>query len=128
MTNSNNNVHPLDGPMSQEPAYRPHSRLSGSFTGPQATSQETRLPLQQQPTFHHPVTPPSYYEGGFRPSDYGGEQQDRAFEVDPRLWGPLDSMSLYAITSQAAKRVVAQSKALSSSVNGLHMYYSTSLA
>ncbi|KAF9272462.1 hypothetical protein BGZ68_002380 [Mortierella alpina] len=50
------------------------------------------------------------------------------FEMDPRLWGPLDSLSLYAITTQAAKRVVAQGKALSASANGLHMFYPTTLA
>ncbi|KAF9117503.1 hypothetical protein BGW39_002123 [Mortierella sp. 14UC] len=50
------------------------------------------------------------------------------YEIDPRLWGPLDSLSLYAITTQAAKRVVAQGKALTSSANGLHMYYPTTLA
>ncbi|KAG0208503.1 hypothetical protein BGX28_000557 [Mortierella sp. GBA30] len=51
-----------------------------------------------------------------------------SFEMDPHLWGPLDSLSLYAITTQAAKRVVAQGKALSASANGLHMYYPTTLA
>ncbi|KAF9985029.1 hypothetical protein BGZ75_003390 [Mortierella antarctica] len=50
------------------------------------------------------------------------------FEMDPRLWGPLDSLSLYAITTQAAKRVVAQGKALSASAIGLHMFYPTTLA
>jgi hypothetical protein len=57
--------------------------------------------------------------GGVNPATY---------EIDPRLWGPLDSLSLYAITTQAAKRVVAQGKALTSSANGLHMYYPTTLA
>ncbi|KAF9979264.1 hypothetical protein BGZ73_002533 [Actinomortierella ambigua] len=50
------------------------------------------------------------------------------FEFDPRMWAPFDSLSLYAITSQAAKRVVAHSKVLSASASNLHMYYPTSLA
>ncbi|KAG0229716.1 hypothetical protein BGW42_001385 [Actinomortierella wolfii] len=50
------------------------------------------------------------------------------FELDPRMWAPFDSLSLYAITSQAAKRVVAHSKVLSASASNLHMYYPTSLA
>ncbi|KAF9406699.1 hypothetical protein BGZ94_002985 [Podila epigama] len=47
-------------------------------------------------------------------------------EVDPGLWGPLDSLSLYAITTQTAKRMVAQSKSLVASSHALSNH--TSLA
>ncbi|KAF9374816.1 hypothetical protein CPC16_001058 [Podila verticillata] len=87
----------------------------------------TTLPSQGPPRssqIYYPSTPPHYSPmksscGGCLPTT------PSSYEVDPRLWGPLDSISLYAITTQAAKRVVAQSKALSSSTNGLHMYYPT---
>jgi len=119
-------VHPLDSQVPQEAAYRPSSRLSGSYPGLQPFQGGIR---PQSQSFDHPVTPPSYYDFSSRgvASGYGGDH-GRGFEIDPRLWGPLDSMSLYAITTQAAKRVVAQSKALSSSVNTLHMYYPTTFA
>ncbi|GJJ76318.1 hypothetical protein EMPS_08677 [Entomortierella parvispora] len=122
-------VHPLDSQVPQETIYRPSSHLSGSYPGFQTIRDETR---PQSQSFDHPVTPPSYYDLSSgqhvgMASGYGGDH-GRRFEVDPRLWGPLDSISLYAITTQAAKRVVAQSRALSSSVNTLHMYYPTTLA
>ncbi|KAG0043563.1 hypothetical protein BGZ83_011265 [Gryganskiella cystojenkinii] len=131
---SNHPVHPLEVhhqmSSSQEPVYRSSSRLSGSFAGMHLTPQDARSQQHHQ-VFDLPVTP-SYHGMGSRNgsfSGYGGSpDQGRVFEVDPRLWGPIDSMSLYAITTQAAKRVVAQSKALSSSVNNLHMYYPTTLA
>ncbi|KAG0273976.1 hypothetical protein BGZ95_010211 [Linnemannia exigua] len=50
------------------------------------------------------------------------------YEIDPRFWGPLDNLSLYAMTTQAAKRVFAQSKALAASTNGLSAYYPTTPA
>ncbi|KAF9900441.1 hypothetical protein EC991_007335 [Linnemannia zychae] len=50
------------------------------------------------------------------------------YEIDPRFWGPLDNLSLYAMTTQAAKRVFAQSKALAASTNGLAAYYPTTPA
>ncbi|KAF9139828.1 hypothetical protein BGX30_007431 [Mortierella sp. GBA39] len=50
------------------------------------------------------------------------------YEIDPRFWAPLDNLSLYAMSTQAAKRVFAQSKALAASTNGLSAYYPTTPA
>ncbi|KAF9123770.1 hypothetical protein BGW39_008707 [Mortierella sp. 14UC] len=57
-----------------------------------------------------------------------GDRSSPYYEVDPRFWGPLDNLSLYAMTTQAAKRVFAQSKALAASTNGLSAYYPTTPA
>ncbi|KAF9927076.1 hypothetical protein FBU30_003500 [Linnemannia zychae] len=142
-------VHPLDEDHRHHNCYTP-SKAS------YAPSQHT-LPVQQQPQpqqrhshhrhshsqghFHPAVTPsysPNGYESPCVSAGCNGPIHNRSsqnngvgpttYEIDPRLWGPLDSLSLYAITTQAAKRVVAQGKALSSSTNGLHMYYPTTLA
>jgi len=134
-------LHPLEAPQPELSLGRPSSRISSTASRPQS-----------QQAFYHPVTPPSSYHRhhyqhhpesppfldshsyhnhhdchedyhSHRNSPYGHS----SYEIDPRLWGPLDSMSLQAITTQAAKRVVAQGKALSSSANGLHMYYPSTL-
>ncbi|KAF9897283.1 hypothetical protein BX616_005870 [Lobosporangium transversale] len=122
-------VHPLE----KDPEYsrRPSSRAD-VYGAPQT------IHHAPHPTggrhICHPATPPSYPSNKCEPSCYSVECGQNmngggsSYDVDPRLWGPLDSLSLYAITTQAAKRVVAHSKALSSSANGLHMYYPTTLA
>jgi hypothetical protein len=135
-------VHPLDEDHHHHKGdYYAPSR--GSYMPPQSTQQ----PQQQRHSSHrhsrsqshfHSTVSPSYSPNSCEPpchsmdcngninrNNQGGPT---TYEIDPRLWGPLDSLSLYAITTQAAKRVVAQGKALSSSANGLHMYYPTTLA
>ncbi|KAG0297152.1 hypothetical protein BGZ96_007513 [Linnemannia gamsii] len=145
-------VHPLDEDHhNHQGGYYAPSRCS--LMPPQHTQQSQHQQQQQrqphqprhsnhrhshsQSHFQSTVSPsysPSSYEspchsmgcnGNITRNNQGGPT---TYEIDPRLWGPLDSLSLYAITTQAAKRVVAQGKALSSSANGLHMYYPTTLA
>ncbi|KAF9137142.1 hypothetical protein BG015_002819 [Linnemannia schmuckeri] len=144
-------VHPLDEDHHDHQGYYTPSK--GSYMPPQQPQQQPQQQQQQQQRhrnhrhshshshshshFHSTVSPsysPNGYEspchsmgcsGNINRNTQGGST---TYEIDPRLWGPLDSLSLYAITTQAAKRVVAQGKALSSSANGLHMYYPTTLA
>ncbi|KAG0064996.1 hypothetical protein BGZ90_001970 [Linnemannia elongata] len=137
-----NGVHPLDEDHHHHHGYYAPSK--GSYMPPQHTQQP---PQQQQRhsnhrhshshSLHSTVSPsysPNGYESPCHSMGYSGNTNRNTqggpttYEIDPRLWGPLDSLSLYAITTQAAKRVVAQGKALSSSANGLHMYYPTTLA
>ncbi|KAG0341269.1 hypothetical protein BG004_006094, partial [Podila humilis] len=114
---------------------------SSSLVTPDSTLSVATLPSQTgllppssrsstRSQMYYPSTPPQY--SPIKHEQQQQQQQQRSsssssslYEMDPRLWAPLDSISLYAITTQAAKRVVAQSKALSSSANGLHMYYPT---
>ncbi|KAG0257696.1 hypothetical protein BG011_003806 [Mortierella polycephala] len=125
-------VHPLDDTPDQghHSASRPTTTYRASQSM-QRASQATRV----HSMVYRPSTPPQYSpnkcEPSWHPMECGsnvGANAGAAYDVDPRLWGPLDSLSLYAITTQAAKRVVAQGKALSASANGLHMYYPTTLA
>ncbi|KAF8941100.1 hypothetical protein BGZ58_002206 [Dissophora ornata] len=132
-------VHPLE--KDQDYCYRPTSRAEAPYPSvPHSMhhhhhhhhhrSMSSGRSSQQG---YHPSTPPQYSpnkcELSCQSMGCGPNAGARgAYEVDPRLWGPLDSLSLYAITTQAAKRVVAQGKALSASANGLHMYYPTTLA
>ncbi|KAF9174793.1 hypothetical protein BGX21_001383 [Mortierella sp. AD011] len=124
-------IHPLE--RDQELGHRPPSRTDAYHAplsmhhGSMATGGRSQA--------YRPSTPPQYSpnkcETTCHSSGCGSNVSTgpaASYDVDPRLWGPLDSLSLYAITTQAAKRVVAQSKALSSSANGLHMYYPTTLA
>ncbi|KAG0372732.1 hypothetical protein BGX24_012655 [Mortierella sp. AD032] len=115
--------HPLQPPQQQSQQER-HSHHKHSYS---------------ENHFHSTVSPsysPNGYDSPCRSMGCNGNISRNnqnginpaTYEIDPRLWGPLDSLSLYAITTQAAKRVVAQGKALTSSANGLHMYYPTSLA
>ncbi|KAG0364519.1 hypothetical protein BGX24_004569 [Mortierella sp. AD032] len=74
-------------------------------------------------------TPP-YYSSPSRDYHYqlASGRSSPYYEMDPRFWGPLDNLSLYAMTTQAAKRVFVQSKALAASTNGLSAYYPTTPA
>ncbi|KAG0212439.1 hypothetical protein BGX31_001501 [Mortierella sp. GBA43] len=124
-------LHPLE--REQDNCLRPPSRSDV----PYATGLH---PLQHGPMStgsrhsYRPTTPPQYSPMKCEPDcqsmgcGSNANGTGASYEVDPRLWGPLDNLSLYAITTQAAKRVMAQGKALSSSTNGLHMYYPTTLA
>ncbi|KAI1308438.1 hypothetical protein EDD11_004289 [Mortierella claussenii] len=122
-------VHPLE--RDQDQFRRPSSRAD-SFKLSQAVQHHGSQSTGGASTFQ-PATPPQYSSSKCESSCYSmgcdsNVNPGPSYDVDPRLWGPLDSLSLYAITTQAAKRVVAHSKALSSSANGLHMYYPTTLA
>ncbi|KAG0356120.1 hypothetical protein BGZ54_000842 [Gamsiella multidivaricata] len=122
-------VHPLD---KEQDYYRPSSRMDVSYSGSHPMHVRTTSSAGCTQGYR-PVTPPQCSPNKCEPSCQSmrcapNSNNGSAYEVDPRLWGPLDSLSLYAITTQAAKRVVAQSKALSASANGLHMYYPTTLA
>ncbi|KAG0015639.1 hypothetical protein BGZ81_011585 [Podila clonocystis] len=111
-SSSYGSIHPLETYESHRSSQPTHPATLSS----QGTSRSSQI--------YYPSTPPHY--SPMKPSCGGcAPTTPSSYEVDPRLWGPLDSISLYAITTQAAKRVVAQSKALSSSANGLHMYYPT---
>ncbi|KAF9900985.1 hypothetical protein EC991_006627 [Linnemannia zychae] len=137
-------VHPLEEDH-QCQGYHAHSKGS-NMPSQHLTQPSHQQPQQQRQNYRglnydsYSTTSPSY-----SPNDYSspcrsmgcntdinrnsqGGVNPTNYEIDPRLWGPLDSLSLYAITTQAAKRVVAQGKALTSSANGLHMYYPTTLA
>ncbi|KAF9082388.1 hypothetical protein BGX23_012510, partial [Mortierella sp. AD031] len=81
----------------------------------------------------------SYHAPSREHRDRGGDVEMRGvattgggsspyYEIDPRFYGPLDNLSLYAMTTQAAKRVFAQSKALAASTHGLSAYYPTTPA
>ncbi|KAF8947328.1 hypothetical protein BGZ47_009515 [Haplosporangium gracile] len=133
-------VHPLDEDHHDHQGYYTPSKCSYMLPQQQQQQQQrhrNHRHSHSQSHFHSTVSPsysPNGYEspchsmgctGNINRSTQGGST---AYEIDPRLWGPLDSLSLYAITTQAAKRVVAQGKALTSSANGLHMYYPTTLA
>ncbi|KAF9431950.1 hypothetical protein BGZ76_011478 [Entomortierella beljakovae] len=125
-------VHPLD--KDQELGHRPSSRTEAYHSAHQL--HYGSMPSsgnRSQP--YHPSTPPQYSPNRCESAcgSMGcGSNMDAVtntnFNVDPHLWSPLEGLKLYNITTQAAKRVVAQSKALSSSANTLHMYYPTTLA
>ncbi|KAG0196835.1 hypothetical protein BGX33_001218 [Mortierella sp. NVP41] len=137
-------VHPLDEDHHHQ-GYYPSSRTSTSYMPPQPPQQQQQQQQQRhsnhrhshsQSHFHHSAVSPSYSPSSYESPcqsmgcnghiNRNGSVGPATYEFDPRLWGgPLD---LVAITTQAAKRVVAQGKALSSSANGLHMYYPTTLA
>ncbi|KAF9142942.1 hypothetical protein BGX30_001768 [Mortierella sp. GBA39] len=138
-------VHPLDEDHHHHHGYYTPSK--GSYMPPQHTQQPPQQQQQQRHSNHrhrhshghlHSAVSPSYSPNGYESpchsmgctgyTNRNTQGGPMTYEIDPRLWGPLDSLSLYAITTQAAKRVVAQGKALSSSANGLHMYYPTTLA
>ncbi|KAF9110981.1 hypothetical protein BGX27_005556 [Mortierella sp. AM989] len=124
-------IHPLE--KDQDLGHRPSSRTD-TYHAPHLMHHGS-IPSGGRSQAYHPSTPPQYSPSKCESSCHSmgcGSSTNAGpatrYDVDPRLWGPLDSLSLYAITTQAAKRVVAQSKALSSSANGLHMYYPTTLA
>ncbi|KAK3817310.1 MAG: cyclin-domain-containing protein [Benniella sp.] len=123
-------VHPFD--RDQEHGLRPSSRSDVSY--PTGLHPFQHGPNGGRSHSYRPTTPPHYSpmkcEASCQSMGCGSNagNSNGAYDVDPRLWGPLDNLSLYAITTQAAKRVMAQGKALSSSTTGLHMYYPTTLA
>lgn len=139
MSNSHSRpLHPLE--REQDHSLRPPSRSDVSYASGLHPLQHGPLPTGGRTHSYRPTTPPHYSPmkceqacqsmgcGSNAGAINGANTASGAYEVDPHLWGPLDNLSLYAITTQAAKRVMAQSKALSSSTNGLHMYYPTTLA
>ncbi|KAG0075352.1 hypothetical protein BGZ90_009978 [Linnemannia elongata] len=94
-------MHPLDQENDRQSQQQQHHRSSGHFYAPEYRDVEMRgMAAGSSP----------YYE------------------IDPRFWAPLDNLSLYAMSTQAAKRVFAQSKALAASTNGLSAYYPTTPA
>ncbi|KAG0269508.1 hypothetical protein DFQ27_003195 [Actinomortierella ambigua] len=87
---------------------------------------ETRVAMPSSMAVNGPAGGPAYSPHHY--PHHHHHHHPSEFEFDPRMWAPFDSLSLYAITSQAAKRVVAHSKVLSASASNLHVYYPTSLA
>ncbi|KAK3817900.1 MAG: hypothetical protein JOS17DRAFT_757992 [Linnemannia elongata] len=96
-------------------------------------SREYHYPQQQQQ--HHRSSSHFYvpeYRNvetrGMAAAAGGSAGSSPYYEIDPRFWAPLDNLSLYAMSTQAAKRVFAQSKALAASTHGLSAYYPTTPA
>ncbi|KAF8979929.1 hypothetical protein BGZ46_004847 [Entomortierella lignicola] len=124
-------IHPLE--KDQELGHRPSSRTD-IYHAPLPTLHGSVQSIGRSQTYH-PSTPPQYSPSKCESSCHSmgcgpkmGAGSATSYAIDPHMLAPLDNLSLYDFTTQAAKRVMAQGKALSASANVLHMYYPTTLA
>ncbi|KAK5810275.1 cyclin-domain-containing protein [Linnemannia elongata] len=151
-------MHPLDQENDRQSVYRsspsfylpsqqqhhPHSAATGSYHEYSATTATTATTAVRTPPYYSSPSQEYHYQqqqqhhrssGHFYVPEYRDvEMRGMAagsspyYEIDPRFWAPLDNLSLYAMSTQAAKRVFAQSKALAASTNHLSAYYPTTPA
>ncbi|KAF9923904.1 hypothetical protein FBU30_006065 [Linnemannia zychae] len=83
-------------------------------TPPYSSPLSSRKSYNRSNDHYHDLSPSSLmdYRGpearGMATTENCTEASPYRYEIDPRLWGPLDNLSLYAMTTQAAKRVFAQ--------------------
>ncbi|KAF9129974.1 hypothetical protein BG015_004072, partial [Linnemannia schmuckeri] len=105
-------------------------------TPPYYSSPSREYHYQQQQQQYHRSSGSNFYVPEYRDVEMRGMAAATGssagsspyYEIDPRFWAPLDNLSLYAMSTQAAKRVFAQSKALAASTNDLSVYYPTTPA
>ncbi|KAG0285981.1 hypothetical protein BGZ97_007601 [Linnemannia gamsii] len=126
----------LPSQQQQQHQHQPHSAVMGGYYdySVAATAAAARTPpyysspSREYHYQHHRSSGNNFHEmrGMVAVDDSRGASP--YYEIDPRFWAPLDNLSLYAMSTQAAKRVFAQSKALAASTSGLSAYYSTTPA
>ncbi|KAG0281437.1 hypothetical protein BGZ96_001134 [Linnemannia gamsii] len=122
-------------PSQQQQHHNYSAAMGGHYDHPAAAAAARTPPYYSSPSReyhyqHHRPSGNNFNEMRGMSATGGGGSTGASpyYEIDPRFWAPLDNLSLYAMSTQAAKRVFAQSKALAASTNGLSAYYPTTPA
>ncbi|KAF8937086.1 hypothetical protein BGZ47_009197 [Haplosporangium gracile] len=116
--------------------YSAAAPAAAARTPPYYSSPSREYHHQQQQQQYHRSSGSNFYVPEYRDIEMrgmtaaagGSAGSSPYYEIDPRFWAPLDNLSLYTMSTQAAKRVFAQSKALAASTNGLSTYCPTTPA